>query len=297
MCTEVVRCGIGKLQESNIGITGFIAVGIHSFCDSKSQIITKHAVSPYDMRRFIVLSEHLQKINDSLFKLQKVFPVIGAVWILALLADFTGFRNGERGLFKSTGIIGTQIYYNSVRHPATEIVGFGYTEGFVEFSAAQTTQGFIAGRDIVPCIVVPAAVNSPATLGKEMIVSIQGIGSHDGIIPAAAHIHGKPVRILFGTIGTFTGGDAVSDKFYFITLFRGWKEKAICLKAFYKDVAVIVFCHGLQLTHEFHVFDTVRTHIAEQTDGIGTGQKHLAAHKGIIQCCIDPGLVEITVYL
>ncbi len=92
------------------------------------------------MGGFIVLSEHFQEVNDSLFKLQKVFPVIGAVWILALLADFTGFRNGERRLFKSRGIIGTKIYHNSVWHPAVEIVGFGYTEGFVEFSTAKTTQ-------------------------------------------------------------------------------------------------------------------------------------------------------------
>ena len=120
-------------------------------------------------------------------------------------------------------------------------------------------------------IIIPSAVNTPAALGNQTVIGIERFGCIGCIILTAAHIHRKPVGIGKSTVGTFAGGDAVTDEFNFVFVLLHRKEFTVTPEAADKYMTVIVFTHRLQLTEEFHGFRNTEGHAAELTDGIAAG--------------------------
>ena len=262
---------IRQLEKSDISVSGCFLIGIHGVRNGKCQVIAQHSISPDDMGCWVVPAQHGKEIDDGLFKAQDIRLAISSIWLPMQSEGLSCDGVCPFRLVEGAGIVRSQIDNDGVRYPTLKIVRFSCAQFFVHFAGYQSADFFITGRKSVPRVVIPAAQNPPAALRDKAVFRIQGIGDHSRIIMTGAHIHGKPVHILFGAVGSLAGSDAVADKFQFKRSVFYRKKSPVGTKSLYQQTAGIVLRHGLKLPEESDIFSGIGTHAPEKAQRIRTG--------------------------
>ena len=131
------------------------------------------------------------------------------------------------GLIKSTCIVRSQIHHYDIRLPAGKIKILITTKLLIHITLHQTTYLSVVLWKCTIGIVIPGITYTPAALGKDTVLCIQFLCSQIGIITQRREEHGYPVLLLSCAKGSFSGGNAVTDKFKLTCLIRYRIKNAI----------------------------------------------------------------------
>ena len=118
----------------------FFGVTADSVVDGCSQVITKHAITPDNVRLWIVSAKRFQERYYRILKALQVVRLKSAVRIQALLEGSAcgGIVPGR--LLKSRSVVGAKIDDHSVDFSQRKIIGLKCAQTFISFAAAKAAE-------------------------------------------------------------------------------------------------------------------------------------------------------------